>query len=91
MRDVLEDPEQADEIEDEGLEDYAVRRKIQLLNPRFNMAKKKVPTVEELQDRIDELEEENQGLQDQLDEIAAIVAPAEEEEEEESDEGEDRD
>ena len=34
VRDVLDDPERADEIEDESLEDYAERRKFQIVNPR---------------------------------------------------------
>ena len=32
MRDFLHDPDRADEIEDENLESYAERRKIQLIN-----------------------------------------------------------
>jgi hypothetical protein len=31
-RDVLGDPERADEIAEEGIEDYAQRRKIQIIN-----------------------------------------------------------
>ena len=33
VRDVLADPNRADEIADESLEDYAQRRKIQITNP----------------------------------------------------------
>jgi hypothetical protein len=33
VRDVLEDPDRAAEIEDESLEDYAERRRIQVVNP----------------------------------------------------------
>ena len=33
-RDVLDDPDRADEIEDESLEDYAARRKIKIINSR---------------------------------------------------------
>lgn len=41
-------------------------------------------TREELQDRIDELEAENETLQDQVDSIAEIIEP-----EEDDDDGED--
>ena len=85
-RDVLEDPDRADEIADEGLEDYAERKKIALANPRRkkNMARR-IKTREELQEEIDDLKAENQGLQDQLDSIADIVAPTDEDEDEEED------
>lgn len=82
VEDVLGDPERAAEIEDESLEDYAERRKIQIVdNPRIG-ACMAPSTKEELKERIRELEEENDELQDALDEIADIVAPPEEEEEE---------
>jgi acyl carrier protein phosphodiesterase len=89
VRDVLDDPERADEIESESLDDYAERRKFQLLNPRLSKMAKRVQTRQELQDRIRELEEENESLQDQLDQVADIVAPMEEEEDDESEEEED--
>jgi len=88
-RDMLGDSDRADEIEDESLEDYAMRRRIQLVNPKGgSFMAKRTETREELRDRIRELEEENETLQDQLDNIADIVAPAEEEE---GDEGEEED
>ena len=83
VRDVLQDPDRADEIEDESLEDYAARRRIQILNPTRGRT---MPTKQELLDQIRELEDENSELQDQLDAVADIVAPADEDEE---DEGED--
>ena len=85
VRDVLDDPDRADEIESESLDDYATRRRIQLLNPRTRKMAiaKRVQSRQELQDRIHELEEENETLQDQLDQITDIVAPMEEEEEDE--------
>ena len=85
VRDVLADPNRAEEIADESLEDYAERRKIQITNPS-KRKKAIMATKRELEGRIDELEQENQELQDQLDTIADIVAP-----EEESDEDDDRD
>src|SRR5437870_12545514 len=85
VRDVLADPNRAEAIADESLEDYAERRKIQITNPS-KRKKAIMATKRELEGRIDELEQENQELQDQLDTIADIVAP-----EEESDEDDDRD
>lgn len=73
VRNVLEDPERADEIADESLEHYAERRKIQIVNPRSE----RMASNEQLKQRIRELEEENDDLQDQLDQIADIAAPIE--------------
>jgi hypothetical protein len=93
-RDVVDDPDRADEIAGESLEDYAERRGITLANPRRlrNMARP-TKTREELQDEIAglrdenrELQEQNEGLQDQLDTIAEIVAPGDEDEDDEDDE-----
>ncbi len=92
VRDVLGDPDRADEIADESLEDYAERRKFEITNPRRRaiMPRKTIEDyraeVAELKDQLGELEEENESLQDQLDQVAEIVAP--EEEEEEPEEGE---
>ena len=67
-RDVLGDPERAEEIADESLDDYADRRKIQITNPTIRrtaiMARGK--TKAELEADIEELQAENQELQDQL-------------------------
>ena len=82
-RDVLDDPDRADEIEDESLEEYAERRHIQMVNPK-GVRKMAVRTRRELLERIEELEEENENLQSRLDEISDIVGDEEEEEEEES-------
>ena len=85
VRDVLGDDDRAAQIEDESLEDYAARRKIEILNnPRGETMASKA----ELLERIKDLEEENEDLQSQLDEIADIVAPPEEAEEEAAEEGE---
>ena len=75
-RDVLDDPDRADEIEDESLEDYAERRKFTITNPNrtgstYIMANGK--TKADLEAQIEDLEAENQDLQDQLDAIADIV------------------
>ena len=88
VRDVLEDPERADEIEDESLEHYAERRKIHMVNPGRTPI---MATKEDLKDRIRELEEENDDLQDQLDKIADIAAPIEDDNDDEGQGDEDDD
>ena len=77
----LEDPDWADEIEDEDLEHWAARKKIQLIDSRRNAMAGgnggNGRTKQDLLDEIDELQQENQDLQDQLDAIADIVASPE--------------
>ncbi len=88
-RDVLDDPDKAAEIEDESLQDYAERRRVELTNPK-GVKPMTASTRRELLERIDELETENEELQSQLDEVADIVAPPEEDEQGSDDEqGED--
>jgi seryl-tRNA synthetase len=99
---VLDDPDRADDIEDESLEEWAERKKITLTNP----ARRKSPAIREREDnmpkgetktelleRISELEEENQELNDQLDEVTDkledvldVVAPDEADSEEDAEE-----
>ena len=76
VRDVKDDPDRADEIESESLEDYAERRRIKIENPgrRCSMATRK-----ELQERIEELESENEDLNERLDKITDLAAPDEDE------------
>lgn len=73
-RDVLNDPERTDEIEDESLEDCAERREIQISN-RCGRRRGTMATKQELLDQMADLEDENQQLQDQLDAVADIVSP----------------
>ena len=89
-RNVLEDDDKADDIEDESLEDYAEHRHIKLSNPKgaTHMA---APTRQELLDRIEELETENEDLQSQLEQIRDIVDDEDEEEDTDTEEGEDDD
>ena len=96
VRDVLGDPERADEITGESLDDYAARRRIQITNPKrgdVTMPRKTVEDyradIADLKEQIGDLEAENEGLQEQLDGISEILAPEEEEEEEEEDEADD--
>jgi hypothetical protein len=86
----LGDPDWADEIADEDLEDWAARKKIQLINstrrnvmPGGNGGNGR--TKQDLLDEIGDLQQENQDLQDQLNAIADIVGPPEQEDGEDDD------
>ena len=79
-RDVREDDNRADEIEDESLEDYAQERRIKLSNPT-GARKMVVQTRRELLDRIAELESQNEDLQSRLDEISDIIGDNDDDEE----------
>jgi hypothetical protein len=88
-RDVLDDPDRADEIADESLGDYAERRGIQVTNPpkRRNAIMATTKSKADLEAEIDDLKDENAELQDQLDTIADIVAPADEDGDDDDDDG----
>jgi hypothetical protein len=79
-RDVLGDPDRADDIAEESLEDYAERRKIQITNPskRKNAIMATTKSKAELEAENADLRDENEDLKDQLDAIADIVAPEDE-------------
>lgn len=93
LRDVTEDPDRAEEFEAMSPEEYAEHKRIEIENPfssgtrstqrRIHMARR--PTYAELQDRVTELEEENQSLNDKLDSISDIVGEEDEDEEDEDD------
>ena len=97
VRTVLGNDEHADAIADESLEDWADRKKVRIVeNPRCvspQIIEKggNMPTKEALQQRVKELEEENDDLQDQLDQIADIAAPPDEDDEDADGEDEDDD
>ena len=86
-RGALGDPDRADEIADESLDDYAERRKIPITNPtiRRTAIMPRGKTKAELEAEIEELQAENQELQDQLDAVADIVSPDDGEEDEDDD------
>ncbi|HEV2234787.1 MAG TPA: hypothetical protein VGV68_15460 [Terriglobia bacterium] len=84
-REVLDDPDRAEEIEGQSLEEYAEGRHIRLLNPQGGR-KMAVSTRSELLDKIEELEQENEDLQSRLDEIADLSASEEEGKQEEGEE-----
>ena len=93
LQDVVGDPDRAEEFEAMSPEEYAEHKRIEIRNPfsartrstqrRMHMARR--PTHAELQDRVSELEEENQALNDKLDSISDIVAEEDEDEEDEDD------
>ena len=91
VRDVLGDPDRAEEIAEESLEDYAQRRKIQITNPfrRRNAVMATGKSKAELEAEIEDLKDENEELQDQLDAIADIAAPEDEEDEDDNVEDDD--
>lgn len=86
-RDVRGDPERADEIEAESLEDYAEQRKVKLINSfqRKAIMPSTTKTKADLEAQIADLRAENQDLQDQLDAIADIVSPADEDQDDSND------
>lgn len=84
-RDVLGDPNRAEEIEEEPLESYAERRHIQVVNPK-GARKMPVQTRRDLIERIKELEEDNESLQDRLQEISDLASDEESEQDESGEE-----
>lgn len=96
VRDVVGDPERADEFEAMSPQEYAAGKRIEIKNPasgnssrairRIRMAR---PTYADLKDRIDELEEENQVLNDKLDSVLDIVS--DEDEDDDQDDEDDQD
>jgi hypothetical protein len=78
--DVRHDPDRADQIERESLEEYAQERRIRLLNLNPNRGKPMAtPTRRDLLDQIEELQSQNDELQSKLDDIADLVAAPEDE------------
>ena len=90
-RDVVGEPERAEEIEGESLDDYAERRKIQFSNPgwRLTVAKKTLEDyreeVKDLKQQIRDLEDDNQALNDKLENVADALEPEEAANEEDDD------
>jgi len=81
VRDVLNDPERADEIADEDTDSYAERRHIEIANARRRTVV--LRTKADLEQEIDELRQENEDLQERLDTIADLVTPEDKEDEDE--------
>jgi hypothetical protein len=77
LRDVVGDDDKADEFEDMDLDEYAERKRVQIVNKgerSRKMANGNGRTKQDLLDEIDELQQENEALQEQLNAISDIVA-----------------
>ncbi len=93
---VLGDPDRAAEISEESLDDYAARRKITLSNPaqRFKQTtsrkENRMPreNIDDLKDRIEDLEEENEILSEKLDAVAQLVSDEDDADDEDGEAGE---
>jgi hypothetical protein len=88
VRDVLDDPDRAEELEDESVDDYADRRHIQLTNPqrRRHMANGgNGRTKQDLLDEIADLQAENRDLLDTLDAVYDIVSPGDDADDDDDD------
>ena len=75
LSDVVGDPDRANEFESMTPEDYAQTKGVQIKNPtkgKNTMAAR--PTRAVLEDRVAELEDENQTLNDKLDSILDIAS-----------------
>lgn len=93
LRDVVGEPDRADEFDAMSPEEYAEHKRVEIKNPvtgsarthqrRIKMAR---PNYAELKERIAELEEENQALNDKLDSITDIVSEDDEEDPEDHEE-----
>jgi Skp family chaperone for outer membrane proteins len=96
-RDVLGDPDRADEIAAEDLDSYALRKHVEIANPTNRSSTvPRTKTKADLESEIDDLRSENQELQednvelqDQLDSIADIVSPSDEDEDEDEEDEDD--
>lgn len=88
VRNVLGDDKRADEIAAESVEDYADKRRFEIVNPA-KRRNEEMPSKQELQDRIAELEDENADLNDRLDSIAELVGDGDGNDEDEDDDDND--
>jgi cell shape-determining protein MreC len=91
LRDVIGDPDRADEFEAMSPEEYAEHKRVAIENPSQRTKRRLLmrrPTYDDLKDRVAELEEENQALSEKLDSISDIASTEEDEDDEEEDEEE---
>lgn len=74
---VLDDPDKADDIESEDLDDWIGRKRITLIDNTgkrsLKMANGNAQTKQDLLDQIADLQDENDALQSQLDAISDII------------------
>lgn len=75
VRDVLGDDDRADEIEDESIDDYAERRKIEIVdNPRRRRNTMARPSYEDLKQENDDLRDQIEDMQAKMDEASDALA-----------------
>ena len=75
VRDVLGDPDRAEEIADESLESYAQRKRIEIANPytrRTTMARVRTKSKAEVEAELEDLKAENQELQEEKDRKSVV-------------------
>lgn len=86
---VLADDDKAAELASLTPEEYADRKRIQIINPERNRpTMPKAPTRADLEQRIEELEEENAQMAERLDQISELSSGSDDEEDEEDEEEE---
>src|SRR2546425_8871317 len=78
LRDVVGDPDKAEEFANMTPQEYAEHKRVRIENPALSMTNMRGgtmarPTRAELEDRVEELEQENQALNDKLDSILDIA------------------
>ena len=79
MNDVVGDPHHADKIESLGPEEYAERKGVRIENPKSRrigaepMATRR-PSRTELEERVEELEQENETLSEKIENILNIAS-----------------
>ena len=87
LRDVVEDPERADDFEAMTPEEYAEHKRVRIENPSSGRGAKtmaaRILSRTELQERVTELEEENETLNEKLENILNIASGDDAEEEDE--------
>ena len=65
LRDVKDEPDRADEIDDESLDSYAERRKIRLSNPTARRGSKMAQkSVEDYRDQVKDLKQQIRDLEE---------------------------
>jgi len=88
LRDVVGDDDRADEFGGMSTEDYAERKGLRIINPaRRNTTM--AYTKAQLEERIRDLEEENENLAEQIDEAAKIFGFVDDEDEDDDPEDDD--
>ncbi|HMV86807.1 MAG TPA: hypothetical protein PLD20_17935 [Blastocatellia bacterium] len=94
VRDVLEDDDRADELEDESLDEWAARKGVEIIeNPKNKLfrvkEKNSMATKQQLEDRIAELESELEEASEREARIIDALGIELTDDEEDDDEGED--